>query len=62
MMYPTTAAVWQRYTRSVVLSSCCLVPAICGVSKISHPQHYYPSVMYVKTLCLLGRKCQDGLL
>ena len=58
-MYPTTAAVRQGCTRSVVLSSCGLVPVICGVSKISDP-YYFPSVMYVKTLCLFGRKCKDG--
>ena len=52
---------WQGCTRSVVLSSCCLVPVICGVSKISDPYHDYPSVMYVKALCLFGRQCKDGL-
>ena len=38
MMYPTTVAVRQGC--SVVLSSCCLVPVICGVGKISDTKHY----------------------
>ena len=40
-MCPTTAAVWQGCTRGVVLSSCCLAPVICGVSKISDPLCLY---------------------
>ena len=38
MMYPTTAAVRQRYARSVVLTSLCRVP-VCGVGKISDTKH-----------------------
>ena len=38
-MYPTTAAVRQGCKRSVVLSSCCLVPAICAVGNIFHTKH-----------------------
>ena len=38
MMYPA-AAVRQGCTRSVVLSSCCLVPVICGVGKVSDTKH-----------------------
>ena len=39
-MYPTTtAAVRQGCTRSVVLSSSCLVPVICGVDNICDTKH-----------------------
>ena len=38
-MYPTAAAVRQGCTRSVLLSSCCLVPVICRVGKISDTKH-----------------------
>ena len=38
-MYPTTAAVRQGCTRSVVLSSYCLVPVIYGVGKTSDTKH-----------------------
>ena len=38
-MYPTSAAVRQGCMRSVLLSSCCLVPVICGVGKISDTKH-----------------------
>ena len=39
-MYPTTAAVRQGCTRSVVLSSCCLVHVIRDAGKISDAKHY----------------------
>ena len=39
MMYPTTAAVRHGCTRSVVLSSYCLVPVIRGVGKTSDTKH-----------------------
>ena len=38
-MYPTTVAVRQGCTLSVVLCSCCLVPVICGVGTISDTKH-----------------------
>ena len=40
MVNPTpTAAVRQGCTLSLVLSSCCLVPLMCGVGKISDTNH-----------------------
>ena len=39
MTYPTTAAVRQGCTRSVVLSSHCLVTVICSEGKTSDTKH-----------------------
>ena len=50
-MHPTTAAVCQGCTRSVVLSSCCLVPGIWGVGKISDPKHY-PWYVHKNAACM----------
>ena len=39
MIYPIVAAVGQSCTLSIVLSSCRLVPVICGMGSISDTQH-----------------------